>query len=193
MQGLALTDYDNLGGPRVDSQAGAELHATNLVDTLASCFRQAFPGVTELDIRLYGGWTDEDGRIAPAAIPLLPVVDSLRGRRGGLIVRTSLAMALVEFPAIRLHGTVRLRARPRRQKMVDGMIDCDALYLASKGRDYVGIVTDDDDFVPAALSANAMRNDTFAWFRPRSVGESPNDQILIDHGVNIQRLDGGWK
>ena len=187
MRNLALVDYDNMCGPNIDSQADAEFRTTELLDRLAVTFRSVYPGSREIDVRLYGGWVDEDGLPSPTANRLLPILPALRGRRYGMIVRPSLATALVGFPDMILKGTVRLRAKPRRQKMVDGMMGCDAMRAAAAIPAKVALVTDDDDLVPAALSANAVARRAVAWIRPRPIGQGPNDRPLIRRGIQIHR------
>ena len=190
MRNLALVDYDNMCGPGIDSQADAELRTTELLDGLAFMFRSVCPGLTEIDVRLYGGWVDEYGLPSPMANRLLPILPALRGRRYGMIVRPSLATAMVEFPDTILKGTVRLRTKQRRQKMVDGMIGCDAMCAAAVVPDGIALVTDDDDLVPAALSANAAARTTLAWLRPRPAGTAPNDGSLTRRGVRIYSIGG---
>ena len=136
-------------------------------------------------MRLYGGWTDEHGIPSPAAFRLLQAVSALRGRRHGVIVRPSLAFAMCEFPGVILRGTVRMRSKNKRQKMVDGMLGCDAVFAAAGGQVPVGIVTDDDDLVPAALSAQAAGPQRVVWMRSRRLGLGLNDQRLSDLGLQI--------
>ena len=117
--GLALVDYDKAYEYKKGSKADIELGTEKLVDALVRSFRIAFPGLMELDVRFYGGWTDERGLPSPMALLLSGILPGLRGRRRGLIVRPSVTM--VRFPDTILRGTVRLSAKPRRQKMVNGM------------------------------------------------------------------------
>lgn len=66
MQGLALVDYDNLC-PDARSEAEVEICTADLLDLLARSSQTAFPGLRELDVRLYGGWIDEHGVHSPSA------------------------------------------------------------------------------------------------------------------------------
>ena len=79
-QGLALVDYDNLRSFRRKSKADFEQHAADLMDMLPQVFRTVFP-LQELDIRFYGGWTDEYGLPSRDAHWLLQTLPGLRGRR----------------------------------------------------------------------------------------------------------------
>ena len=194
-QGLALVDYDNVCRYGANpTKADIELRTQTLVDRLASVFRAAFSRLNELDIRFYGGWIDEHGSHSPAAVRLFEVLPGLRGRRSGLIVRPSLATTMVRFPRMVLKGTARLQMhRPQQkrrpqQKMVDGMLGFDALSAAEEGAARVGIVTDDDDLVPAVLSAHAAHGESIVWMRPRPVGRGLNDRTMTEHGVRIHHL-----
>ena len=186
--GLALVDYDNVCEYERESKADVELGTERLVDTLVCSFRAAFPGLMELDVRFYGGWVDESGLPSPMALSLSRILPGLRGRRHGLIVRPSLAMAMVRFPDAILRGTVRLSAKPKRQKMVDGMLGCDAIFVAATDPAPIGIVTDDDDLVPAALSAHAAGMKPIVWMRPRPVGQGLNDRSLSGRGLRIHPM-----
>lgn len=187
--GLALVDYDNMCEYRRESKADIELGTERLVDTLVRSFRAAFPGLMELDVRFYGGWTDERGLPSPMALLLSGILPGLRGRRHGLIVRPSLAIAMVRFPDTILRGTARLSTKPRRQKMVDGMLGCDAIFIAATDPAPIGIVTDDDDLVPAALSAHAAGMKPMVWMRSRPVGQGLNDRSLSDRGLRIHPME----
>ena len=189
MQGLALVDYDNMRGYRRKSKADFERHAADLIDMLAHAFRTEFPDLRELDVRFYGGWTDEWGFPSRDAVWLLQALSPLRGRRHGLIVRPSLATALLQFPELVLIGTVRLESGRCRQKMVDAMLGCDATFVATEGLARIGIITDDDDLVPATLSAHAANATLTVWMRPRPVGEGLNDSRLVERGLRIRRLE----
>lgn len=188
MRNLALVDYNNLCGRDIDSQAKAEFRTTELLDRLAAIFRSEYPCSTEIDVRLYGGWVDEYGLPSPAANRLLPILPALRGRRYGMIVRPSLATAMVGFPDTILKGTVRLRSKRRHQKMVDAMMGCDAICAVAAIPARVALVTDDDDLVPAALSANAVARTALAWIRPRPVGQGLNDGRLTRRGIQINGI-----
>lgn len=187
MQGVALVDFDNVCGYRIQTRADCDLHTTALLDTLARAFGTAFPALRELDVRLYGGWTDESGIPSPAASRLLPIIPVLRGRRHGLIVRPSLALAMCQFPDLILRGTVRMQSRNRLQKMVDGMLGCDAMFIAAGGLTPIGIVTDDDDLLPATLSAHITNPARTVWMRRRPAGTGLNDKYLADRRLPIRR------
>ena len=189
MQGLALIDLDNFRERDKKSKADLEFDTETLVDDVARTFATVFPAARELDVRLYGGWTDEIGSPSRDASWLYGLLPDLRGRRHGLIVRPTLATTMIQFPEFLLRGTVRVQARRQRQKMIDGMIGCDALYIAAtNGRTYISIVTDDDDLLPATLSAHRANADMLAWMRTRTVGSAINDAGLLNEGLKIRQF-----
>lgn len=188
MRALALLDYDNirLHGSFVQGIHGSETEANDIVDRLSNAFRAAFPQLTELDLRFYGGWTDESGSRSPAASQLVSALRFLRARKNGVMIRPTLATTMISFPQLLLRGTIRLQGKQRRQKMVDGMLGCDAAFLASGGQRPVGVVTDDEDLIPALLLSHAANPNGTVWFRcRRAVGTGLNDQSLQRQGIRI--------
>ena len=183
--GLALVDFHNFmpdrgGASRVQDAAAHTVEA--VADTFADS-----RNTTTLDIRLYGGWLDEDGHPSPNAQTLLATLPYLRGRRRGMVVRPELAMAMMVEPSLRLHGTVRLRSGRRREKMVDQMIGCDAMFLAKgDGRHAdVAVFSGDDDLVPPLLMAHSFKPGMTRWVRKPSSYARPNDKRLRRLGLLI--------
>ena len=191
MQGLALVDWYNFRRRDQNSKADLELVTLTIVERVSRAFATLFPDARELDLRLYGGWINEQGwpsRHASWLNELLPV---LRGRRNRLIVRPALATSMIQFPLFHPRGTVRSRTGRHagyEQKMVDGMLACDALYAAAQEQTCVGIVTNDDDLLPSALSAHASHPQAVVWMRTREVGSGMNDAALLSEGLAIHQL-----
>ena len=188
MQGLALVDFDNFRGRDRKSKADLEIDTRTIVDNVTRAFTAVYPDTREIDVRLYGGWTDSAGLPSRDASWLHELLPELRGRRHGLIVRPALATTMIRFPELHLRGTVRRRGRNQRQKMIDGMIGCDALHMATHGQTCIGIVTDDDDLLPATLSAHDTNAGMLVWMRTRSIGSAINDSILVGKGVVLHQL-----
>ena len=96
-------------------------------------------------------------------------------------------MAMMVEPGLRLHGTVRLRGRRRREKMVDQMIGCDAMFLAGGDGLIADVVvfSNDDDLVPPMLMANKSTPGLTRWVRKQSSHARPNDQRLRGLGLSI--------
>lgn len=188
MPGLALVDYDNLVEPPTQDEAAAEAHTRQLVEAVVVGFSAVFREVRVLEVRLYGGWIDERGRLSPVAVGLDALLPTLRRRMRGISVRPAIATSLLRHPNFVLRGTVRLRARPRRQKMVDGMLGCDAVVAVETGVEQVGVVTNDDDLVPSLLSAQHSSSGAPIWLRSDGPGVGLNDRLLARCGVRIQPL-----
>ena len=186
MQGLALIDFDNFRERGKKSKTDLELDTQTLVDNVARAFAAVFPDACEFDVRLYGGWTDTNGLPSRDAYWLHELLPHLRGRHHGLIVRPALATTMIQFPESLLRGTVR--GRNQRQKMIDGMMGCDALHVAAHGQVRIGLVTDDDDLLPAALSAHDTNAGMFVWMRSRSIGSAVNDPFLESKGLPLHQL-----
>ena len=186
--GLALIDYYNFRTPEAKSRADLELETETVLDEVVGAFGHVFPGTAELDVRLYGGWTDESGSPTADAAWLLQLLPALRGRRHGVIVRPSLATAMIRFPEFLLRGTLRGQGRNRRQKMVDAMMGVDAMYMASEGMTCLGIVTNDDDLLPAAVTAHDINGEVLAWIRARPAGSALNDRVLLEKGLRIHDM-----
>lgn len=189
MAGLALVDYDNLSPPPRPGRDTPRPGVRRVVDAVVVSFRRAFREVRELDIRLYGGWIDEAGSRSRTAVGLDAELPRLRRIVRGVDVRPVIATTIFRDPELVLRGTVRLRARRARQKMVDGMLGCDALFAASLGIERVGVFTDDEDLVPALLAARIGSSAPGpAWMRRRATGTAPNDGLLAERGVRIIRI-----
>lgn len=188
MQGLALIDCDNFRNRDKKSESELEIDTRTLLDNVTCAFATVFPDARELDIRLYGGWMDPVGLPSRDASWLYKLLPALRGRRHGLLVRPALATTMIQFPWLLLRGTVRGHGQNQRQKMIDGMMGCDALHMTAHGSTYVGIVTNDDDLLPAVLSAHATNADMLAWMRTRSVGSAINDAGLLNERLRIHQL-----
>ena len=175
MDGLALVDWYNFRRRDQRTKIDLELVTETILDRVSSAFTVLFPEARELDVRLYGGWTDELGWPSRHADWLHELLPNLRGRRNGLIVRPALATSMIQFPWFLPRGTVRRRLKSgrqtREQKMVDGMLGCDALYAAIGSRTCVGIVTDDDDLLPSALSSHDQNPATVVWMRNRRASD----------------------
>lgn len=111
MQGLALVDFDNFRLDRDGTRSALEKNASERLDEIPRVFLEAFPSAREIDVRLYGGWTDAEGRRARDAQWRVEPLPNLRGRRQGVVVRPTLAVSMIQFPGMTLRGTVRGSAR----------------------------------------------------------------------------------
>ena len=188
MEGLALIDFDNFRSRRRRTATDIADRAQRVLNAVSRAFLSVFPETTELDARFYGGWIDVGGSLTQDAIRLQNILASCRGRRHGLIVRPTLATTIIQVPDFPLRGTVRGQGNQLYQKMVDTMIGCDAIHVAHHGGINIGIVTTDDDLLPAALSAHTERHGMLVWIRSRPVGSACNDTELRSRGLYLCEL-----
>lgn len=192
---LAFIDYDNVRVAPERTALDVALNLTELLDRLTDSVGAAFPAATEIDARLYGGWVGEDGRYSRLAEWTFGALHQLRGRRNGIRLRPQMVISAACQPRDVLIGTVRLLSRPKRQKMVDGLLTIDALHLSDEEADFL-LVSDDDDFVPAAMALRSATARSCFILRLRGPGQGLNDVTLSRNGIGlatlrIQQPEGG--
>ncbi|WP_158715764.1 MULTISPECIES: hypothetical protein [Streptomyces] len=160
--------------------------------------KQHWPCVTDLHLRLYGGWLFRSGRATRQWEWALPHLADFHTRRDGLRIEPELAHSSAWSPDARIRGTFRTAreadpGEPDRaaQKMVDGLIVADSLRYSLEGKPTV-LVSDDDDVLPGLLAATARPTRSMMWLRKRAPGQSCNDQWLSSHS-NIEICHApGW-
>ncbi|MFB7542610.1 hypothetical protein ACFC0N_22275 [Streptomyces zaomyceticus] len=191
---VAVVDFSNLcPAPRSDADVYDGLHAIDRV--VREAIKQHWPRISELHLRLYGGWLFRNGRMTRQWEWALPHLADFRTRRDGLRVEPELAHSSAWHPSTRIVGTFRTAreadfGRPA-QKMVDGLIVADSLRYSLEGKPTV-LVSDDDDVLPGLLAAAARPTRRMIWLRKRAPGQSCNDQWLTSHS-NIEICHApGW-
>lgn len=186
--------------------------------------------ITDLTIRLYGGWHEENLGSTPHRVLLSAALRSFPRRVGGRL-RIQIAESGIALPHLRLTDTVRQAApvgrfrtrrvrefcvrgkdcrandlmrwldgscpadgcatsldlvlQHRHQKAVDTLLTADAVHLAHSGEtDLILVASDDDDFLPALLTARATGLEVISMLRrnPERVRYAP---LLEDAGVAI--------
>lgn len=184
-----LVDYDNV---KLQPVKSALDEMFNLNDLATEIRRHLGRGevVTEIWLRLYGGWLDERGMYTPRATWLLSWIRDVRGYEAGIRLYPELVLSLAELPSVRLSGTCRIEKKPRTQKMVDTMMALDACHFARDGSTEVVLVSDDDDLVPASMVASATRSKMAAllWLRLRDPTLTLHYEVLRGLGLNQRRL-----
>lgn len=181
---IALVDYDNIGMTLV-GRGDTVVALPDIIHLTVEAVRRHMPNEKGVEVRLYGGWLDEDGWFSAPAARLLPELRHYRGLRQGIRVVPSLALSIRGAPDCRLAGTVRSAAARPRQKMVDGMLTLDISACAAERRQVL-IVSDDDDLVPAAL-LSARKGGAVHWARLRT-RPSCNDALLERESVVFRSL-----
>jgi hypothetical protein len=188
MDVVALVDFDNVRGDefrRATLASEMEVCLDFIVERTAAVVRTCVPTATLCEVRLYGGWVDENGLFSTEGANTLAALGSVRGLRHGLRVIPVVVTSPACRPTAMLVGTVRLLTRPRRQKMVDGLMTVDAMEMGAPDFGAVFIISDDDDLVPCALAKCARSNGPVFLVRHRAVGHGLNDELLRETGVNF--------
>lgn len=190
MQVIALVDFDNVQAIVPRNSKDIEFIVDELLDKLVDSAKRVEPHVSEITVRLYGGWVDERGNFSDRAQWAIATLPNVRGRRQQVRIQPHLAVALHVFPDDVLIGTLRYRYRERRaiQKMVDCLIAVDAIQLADQYPCGVLIVSDDDDLVPCALAIRGSSTAPCHLIRIRDAGRGLNDELLKKRGVSLGAL-----
>lgn len=194
---VAVVDFSNLcPAPRSDLDVYDGLNAIDRV--VRQAMKQYWPRVTDLHLRLYGGWLFRNGRSTRQWEWALPHLADFHTRRDGLRVEPELAHSSAWCPGTRILGTFRPAREvdpgepPRAtQKMVDSLIVADSLRYSLEGKPTV-LVSDDDDVLPGLLAAIARPTRSMIWLRKRAPGQSCNDHWLTSHS-NVEICHApGW-
>jgi len=192
LQVLALVDYDNVKPQNELALDDVLDNANAILDALVGAIKERHD-TADVTVRLYGGWINELGQFTPLADWLLRGMPQLDRRRKGIRVFPSLATSIRCQPATTLVGTLRPASRGRAQKngktqkMVDTMLAMDVAHHDSEAPRDLLVASDDDDLVPALLSASP-RVGSLSVLRFRSPGIGLNDNHCSSLGVRFLRL-----
>jgi hypothetical protein len=226
----ALVDFHNLP-PRLKD--GSPESLARAVDGL---ILSNYPNVDEVEIRLYGGWYEEQGlsrdgtRLTQEVGAVFPL--TLIGTDGNVrYIRCEMASSLIDSRSDMFPATLRYRHgldtflrdphptrcidktnctvplvmrwsrngcptpgcpvrsfeafRCNQQKLVDTLICCDLLSLATSTPETpVFLISEDDDFVPALLSAG-LRGVPIWHVRTKQTKVRLYDNLLVARGVQL--------
>lgn len=181
---LVLADFDNLRAVRFSTHKDVEDVIDAFVEHLATWIRTASPATTYVDVRLYGGWRTTGGGGTTHASWAEIACSNVRGVRGGIRFRPTLAVSLLQLPGVVFNGTHRRRSGRRTQKMVDTMLAIDAVHSATALQIPVVVASNDEDLTPAIAVAASTRQAAIHWHRPGRTADGCNDQTLRGLGVN---------
>lgn len=187
---IALVDYDNVKTLPDRSKSNVVENLSEMIPKLVAEARAYNSEVSELIVRFYGGWLDECGRYSRNAEWMLTSLAWYRGRYSGVIVKPSLAISIAVFSKSPIVGTLRGWPKDPKQKMVDSMIAMDTIEFSKQSLSPVLLTSDDDDLVPAALSA-ADKAKCLVLLRMRREGWGLNDHLLRQRGVLFKVIQGG--
>jgi hypothetical protein len=185
-EAYCLVDYCNVRSRDDENANDVGFNLTEIFDRILEAIVNHTAGVNALNVRFYGGWIDETGFYTPLAQWLLATLPDYRQLRRGVRVLPTLAITLDELPKEPLIGTLRVRAKRRRQKMVDTMIVMDLRRLCTHGRAVI-LASDDDDFIPAWLG-DAARPDFALWLRLREPETTLNQRLLDECRVRVRKF-----
>ncbi|MEV7186002.1 hypothetical protein [Kitasatospora sp. NPDC093102] len=194
---VAIVDFSNLcPGPRSDTDMYNGLDAVDRV--VREALKAHWPHITDLQLRLYGGWIARNGRSTRHWEWALVHLAAFRTRRDGLRVEPELADSSAWRLGTRILGTFRAAyeadaSEPNRaaQKMVDGLMVADSLRYSLEGKPTI-LVSDDDDVLPGLLAAADRSTRTMMWIRKRPLGGSCNDEWLKLHPNITICHASGW-
>lgn len=181
---VCLVDLFNVQA-KLHSLTDVELAVEEAVQALISAARAQSIQGAEFDLRLYGGWMDPTSSYTHVANWLLQAASNTRGLRGGWRIVPTCVTTLARFPSVILNGTLRKAGGRPQQKMVDTMLCLDLLYFI-ENQEKVLLLSDDDDLMPAVLTAASMRPKELSLIRRRAAGQGMNDHCLAAHSYQVQ-------
>lgn len=187
---IIFADYDNIVPPQKEYSADdVEANLVLIVDSLvAEIASWSNHEIREVSFRFYGGWIGDSGVHTSRGGWLLSRLNAGRGLRSGIRVLPTMITAIAERAAYPLAGSFRTRSGRSEQKMVDTMLAVDLIYYARTTRHPLIVASDDDDVVPAALSASTNPCGGIWMLRHRDPHRGVNDMHLSDCGVKLHVL-----
>jgi len=184
---IVLVDYDNI---RPIAEQATNDAADNLIrirEWIADALTQIPVKVNEVSLRIYGGWTDEQGTLTRKGNWVLASLSNVRGLLNGVRYLPYLPISIAA-KQLRLKGLYRTNRSLPEQKMVDTLMAVDALHFCEGEPVVLAIATDDDDLVPVLLAASMKHCKACCLLRFRRKGEALNDEALDDQGVRVIKL-----
>lgn len=187
---IALVDYDNVRPTQRETNPDfLEMNLTKVTEGVCSVVKMVMgEAVNELVLRLYGGWTQLNGRYSERGDWLLRRISAARGLHQGIRVLPEMALSIEQRRACRLRGLYRPRPGGTEQKMVDSMICVDLLHFARCLEGPIFVASDDDDMVPALLAAVETDTRSVCVLRHRGQGAASNDDHLKSCRVRVELL-----
>lgn len=184
---VALVDYDNVKREFEDKISDVSINLSIMIPNLTHKIGSMVPEVEEIRFRLYGGWSYRDGQSTIQCAWLLSEISKFSRRYGKIRANCSLARELIARSDLELVGTYRDKG----QKMVDGMLTSDLIYLSNKRDSSVVVVSDDDDFVPGVITSSCARSkkDPIIVLRPARKSNTPlNDHLYERCHVDLSQI-----
>lgn len=143
--------------------------------------------ICDVECRLYGGFVDRRGGPTEQYVRTIRRVRRLQTLESRVRIRPTIVRSLAAHPGAQFHGTYKNGG----QKMVDQMLALDAYHFAeSDFFDCVGIIANDDDYVPVVVAIGHKFHCPVRWLRKRTT--SPNDHHFSPENVTVLE-DGMWR
>lgn len=186
---IVLVDYDNVRPVQRETNADiVEINLLKVADGVSDAVKNVTRSVSELHLRLYGGWTLANGRFSDRGNWLFRRISAARGLRNGIRILPEVALSIAKRQERRLLGLLRVRRDSQEQKMVDAMLCVDLLHYATVSDGPIFVATDDDDIVPALLAVEVDKCEAVCVLRHRESGIALNDDHLRACRVRVELL-----
>jgi hypothetical protein len=169
-----LVDYDNAMLHVEKNPTDVTLNLNLLSTRLSGKLSSLIPDSDQVFLRLYGGWVTLDGQFTPRAGWLLSEMPNYRRKIGPVRIKPTIITTILAREDLVLVGTYQNQA----QIMVDAMLSVDVVELASDNDFSLVVVSDDQDVVPAVITASEKRTrqNPVYWLRRRNAP----DAMVID-------------
>jgi hypothetical protein len=182
-EAVVLVDLFNVGPSartRTDYEELVLLVGNLIRDTLLKPVPEG--AIIDVDCRLYGGFSDVRGNPTEQFVQTQRVINRLRSLERRVRIRPQLVRALAPMPGAIFVGTYKNGG----QKMVDQMLAIDAYHYAELGQDYeIGLIANDDDYVPMMLTIAGKFKCGIRWLRKRPIGT--NDHLFRNLNISMLR------
>ncbi len=184
---FALIDYDNaIVAKNERNIQDVRANLAILLNEVGLFVSSQVPSTRELIVRIYGGWITKNHEYTPRATWLISEIPNFRRRFGPFRVKPTLTDTILALPEINLCGTYRRNSNKEQQKMVDGMITVDMLFITEQYQAKIVLVSDDDDFVPALLYCARSKTKHGIFLKRKAVAETRlNDGSLLALNIKI--------
>lgn len=184
MQVFALVDYDNVKPEQKEkAKVDVEENVFRIAQRASVAARELFPGVKDLSLRLYGGWTDKANNNTASGNWIYGAAGKVRGRHNGVRVTPEIAVNNYDCGLPQFVGLYRDGG----QKMVDTLIVSDLITFCSNFDCPVILLSEDDDMIPGIVASRSARRN-MALLRNRPLGAGMNDHVV--GSLNIQIAGG---
>lgn len=201
-----LVDFDNVAPDIVRTELDADGALAALSADLGPRLKWLFPSLLDATVRLYGAWRWADNTIMRVRSFLASACSAAATSAHGyaMVFELADAWSAPRVPVSSYMQEAQCRCRyhvlVREQKLVDTMLVCDLIYLATFPALGVVVVTDDHDVVPGFGQAAHIRQSfglpsgspDLVWLRPSSLAGRADRMIsAVATVLDYARTVGG--